>query len=338
MSGRGVVEFRIEDMDCASCMATIRAGLNGQPGFVGMAGSPVSRSLTLEYDEHLTDPEALRRVIGDLGYRAHVADADSPASVEIWRSRRAVLTYVSGGFFLAGLLARILGGEGLASHSSGFGASPGLDGTLLLVAAAVGAWNFLPKAFGALRAGVLDMHVLMALAVVGAAAIGEYMEAGAIGFLFSLAELLEGFAVERASASVRSLMKLSPETAIVVRDGKEVQIRASEVEADEEVLVRPGERVPVDGASWRDRRQSMSRRSPGRRCLWTGVLETTYSPDPSCTRVFCACEASGALEIRRLRGWSGSSRTLSSGVRRARGSSSGSRECTHPSSRSQRSW
>jgi Cd2+/Zn2+-exporting ATPase len=88
----------------------------------------------------------------------------------------------------------------------------------------------------------------MALAVIGAAAIGEYMEAAAIGFLFSLAELLEGFAVERATRSVRSLMRLSPEVARVVRDGREVQVRASEVEADEEVLVRPGERVPVDGS------------------------------------------------------------------------------------------
>ena len=62
-----MVEFRIEDMDCASCMATIRAGLSRQPGFVEMTGSPVSRSLTIAYDEHLTDTEALRRVIGDLG-------------------------------------------------------------------------------------------------------------------------------------------------------------------------------------------------------------------------------------------------------------------------------
>jgi Cd2+/Zn2+-exporting ATPase len=229
-------------------MATIRAGLSGQPGFVEMTGSPVSRSLTVAYDEHRTDAEALRRVIGDLGYRVHLAGGVSTEPVQIWRSRRALLTYVSGGLFVAGLLVRLLSGEGLASHSSGFGSPLGLDGTLFLVAAAVGAWNFLPKAFGALRARVLDMHVLMALAVIGAAAIGEYMEAAAIGFLFSLAELLEGFAVERATRSVRSLMRLSPEVARVVRDGREVQVRASEVEADEEVLVRPGERVPVDGS------------------------------------------------------------------------------------------
>ena len=124
VDGRGVVEFRIEDMDCASCMATIRAGLNRQPGFIELTGSPVSRSLTVTYDENLTDAEALRRSIGDLGYRAHAVVADSMERVQIWRSRRAVLTYVSGAFFLAGLLVRLVAGEGLAAHSSGCGAPP----------------------------------------------------------------------------------------------------------------------------------------------------------------------------------------------------------------------
>jgi Cd2+/Zn2+-exporting ATPase len=241
------VEFRIEDMDCASCMATIRSGLNRQPGFVDMTGSPVSRRVTVAFNARLTDAESLRRAITDLGYRAHPADGVVPENVRIWRSKRALLTYTAGVFFIGGLLVRLLGGHGLASHTSGFGTPPGIDGTLFLIAAVIGAWNFVPKAIGALRAGVLDMHVLMALAVVGAAAIGEYMEAGAIAFLFSLAELLEGFAVERANASVRSLMKLSPEIAIVVRDGREVQVRAVDVEAGEQVLVRPGERIPVDG-------------------------------------------------------------------------------------------
>lgn len=241
------VEFRVEDMDCASCMATIRSGLEREPGFESLEGSPVSRRLEVRFDQTRTDAESLRKVIGDLGYRALPSATLDAQPIAIWRSRRAVLTYVAGAFFAAGLAARLAGGEGLAAHDSGFGTSPGLDGVLFLLAAATGAWNFLPKAFGALRAGLLDMHVLMALAVIGAAAIGEYMEAGAIAFLFSFAELLEGFAVERANASVRSLMQLSPDVATVIRQGSEVQVRAKDVVAGEEVLVRPGERIPVDG-------------------------------------------------------------------------------------------
>ena len=241
------VEFRVEDMDCASCMATIRSGLEREPGFESLEGSPVSRRLEVRFDRSRTDAESLRRVIGDLGYRALPAISLDDQPIAIWRSRRAVLTYVAGALFVAGLAVRLAGGGGLATHDSGFGTPPGLDGVLFLLAAFTGAWNFLPKALGALRAGLLDMHVLMALAVIGAAAIGEYMEAGAIAFLFSFAELLEGFAVERANASVRSLMQLSPEVATVLRQGSEVQVPASEVVAGEEVVVRPGERIPVDG-------------------------------------------------------------------------------------------
>ena len=99
----------------------------------------------------------------------------------------------------------------------------------------------------ALRGRVLDMHVLMLLAVIGAIAIGEYMEEAAIAFLFSVAELLEGFASERAEASVRSLMEMSPDVARVRREGVEVTMRAAEVGAVDLVVVRPGERIPVDG-------------------------------------------------------------------------------------------
>ncbi|MEK6255356.1 MAG: heavy metal translocating P-type ATPase, partial [Gemmatimonadales bacterium] len=78
-------------------------------------------------------------------------------------------------------------------------------------------------------------------------AIGEYMEAAAIAFLFSVAELLEGFASERAEASVRSLMELSPEVARVRRGDREISLRAADVAAGDLVVVRPGERIPVDG-------------------------------------------------------------------------------------------
>lgn len=241
-------EFRIEDMDCASCLATIRGALAGRPGVLATEGSPVSRRLVVSYDGSRTDAETVRRAISELGYRAlHFDEAAGRPRVSAWRSGRALLTYAAGGVYVLGLAARLLAGRGLTEHAHGFGTPPGPDGILFLVAAAIGAWNFVPKALGALRARRLDMHVLMALAVVGAVAIGEYMEAAAIAVLFSLAELLESFAVERANASVRSLMELSPDVATVRRDGREVEVAASEVRAGEEVLVRPGERIPVDG-------------------------------------------------------------------------------------------
>ncbi|MCL7983270.1 MAG: heavy-metal-associated domain-containing protein, partial [marine benthic group bacterium] len=101
------VEFRVEDMDCASCMATIRSALERQSGFEGLEGSTVSRRLEVRFDAAKTDAESLRRVIGDLGYRALQIEDATVEPVRIWRSHRAKLTYLAGGFFVAGIFVRL---------------------------------------------------------------------------------------------------------------------------------------------------------------------------------------------------------------------------------------
>lgn len=240
------MEFRVENMDCASCLDTIRRGIGKRPGILQVEGSPVTRRLEVDFDPEQLSAESIRLEIGDLGYQALVPTSGVAGRIGVWSSRRALRTYASGGLFFTGLILRlVLHGTIVDSHG-GF-AWPGVEDLLFLGAAAVGAANFVPRAVGALRGRVLDMHVLMLLAVIGAAAIGEFMEAGAIAFLFSVAELLEGFASERAEASVRSLMELSPDVARVRRDGREVTVRSAEVKAGDLVVVRPGERIPVDG-------------------------------------------------------------------------------------------
>jgi Cd2+/Zn2+-exporting ATPase len=240
------VEFRVEDMDCASCLDTIRRGMEKRDGIAGVQGSPISRRLEIDYDPRAVDTETIRREISDLGYRVLVPSEGGESQIGVWSSPRAYRTYVAGVLCFVGMALRlVLHGTIVDSH--GPLSWPGGEDLLFVAAAIVGASNFLPRALGALRGRLLDMHVLMLLAVIGATAIGEYMEAAAIAFLFSVAELLEGFAGERAEASVRSLMELSPDVARIRRDGREVTVRAGDVAAGDLVIVRPGERIPVDG-------------------------------------------------------------------------------------------
>lgn len=94
----------------------------------------------------------------------------------------------------------------------------------------------------------LDMNVLMAVAVIGAWFIGEYAEAAAVVFLFSLSEWLEGLSAERARNAVRSLMALTPETALrKLADGSTEEIKAAEIGVGEIIFVRSGQRIPLDG-------------------------------------------------------------------------------------------
>jgi Cd2+/Zn2+-exporting ATPase len=103
------------------------------------------------------------------------------------------------------------------------------------------------KAVRAILARRLDMNVLMTIAVLGAIAIGQWDEAATVAFLFALAQLLETYSLERARQAVRRLLAVVPPEATVRRDGQDVRVSVAEVALGETIVVRPGERVALDG-------------------------------------------------------------------------------------------
>lgn len=119
---------------------------------------------------------------------------------------------------------------------------------LFLIPYALAAWGVYREAFESIRHGeVFDENLLMAVASAGAFFIGECLEGTLVVILFEIGEFLEEKAVERSRADVKALMDICPETAVVIRDGEEKTVSPSEVEVGELILVRPGERVPLDG-------------------------------------------------------------------------------------------
>ncbi len=155
------------------------------------------------------------------------------------------LMIISGLLILAALVWKVLRPE--IEHGTLWQGHLGVSDGLLIVASIVGGSSFFPNAVRAVRRLSLDMDFLMTAAIIGAIVIGEYIEAAAIAFLFSCAERLESYAVDRARSSLNELMELAPETATVRRDGKEISVPAASVVVGDTVLIRPGERVPVDG-------------------------------------------------------------------------------------------
>lgn len=103
------------------------------------------------------------------------------------------------------------------------------------------------RAWASLRVVRLDMNVLMSLAVVGALALGDFAEAAAIIFLFSLGQLLESRALDRTRRSVRDLMDLAPSLVRVRRHGQEFEVRIAEAVVGDLLVVKPGERIALDG-------------------------------------------------------------------------------------------
>ena len=240
------VKLRIQDMDCSGCVARIQSHLSKLDGVVSVHGDVVARALAVEMDPDRTSAEAVTQAVSRIGYLARPIEAGSEEPREsTWSSRRARVAYASIALFITGLAAHFaaLGPTLFLWHDEPFR----LAELLLVASALVGGSSFFAKGLASARSLALDMNFLMTVAIIGALVIGEFTEAAAIAFLFSLAELLERYSLDRAHASVESLMELSPATARVIRAGVEQVVAADQVMAGEDVLVRPGDRIPVDG-------------------------------------------------------------------------------------------
>ena len=118
---------------------------------------------------------------------------------------------------------------------------------VMLSTAVVAGTPILINAFRSLRFKIVGIDALVTLAVLGAIFIGEYWEAAAVTFLFMLGDYLEFKTLEKTRSSIRALLDLAPDRAIIIRDGVELEVSSDEVKKDDIVVVKPGEKISVDG-------------------------------------------------------------------------------------------
>jgi Cd2+/Zn2+-exporting ATPase len=118
---------------------------------------------------------------------------------------------------------------------------------LMLVATLIAGVPIAVRAVRGLRARTIGIELLVAVAATGAVVIGEWWEAAAVTFLFALGHALELATLGRTRRALAELLELAPTTAVVVRDGKQVEVPAGDVLVGETVLVKNGAKVPVDG-------------------------------------------------------------------------------------------
>lgn len=156
-------------------------------------------------------------------------------TVPVWKKRRVIFTLASTILFAVAFANEYVRQDIFLSHVIYLG--------IIFLSGHEIIWEGLR---GLLRKRI-DINFLMTVAAFGAFAIGQAEEGAAVLYLFSIAELLEVIASDKARASIRSLLKLSPQVAVVKVDGQEVQKHVHDVKVGEVAIVRPGERIPVDG-------------------------------------------------------------------------------------------
>ncbi len=236
------IELSIRGMDCAECALHIEERLNKIEGVGSAHVLLAAEKGIVSFDAGRVEPAALVRAVNELGYRAATEtgqDGQGRAATLANTARFALLATVAL-LALVGLLAERVG---LVQ-----GALERIPVPLVLLAILFGGYPIFKSAILGLRARQINADLLMTVAIAGAAALGEFVSAALIVFFMSIAHWLESFTTEKSRAAIRQLIELAPKTARVIVDGVEIETPVDRLQPGDTIVVRPGERVPADGA------------------------------------------------------------------------------------------
>jgi Zn2+/Cd2+-exporting ATPase len=249
----GHLVFPIEPMHARQSRA-IQSRVEKIAGVLQVGTSPTG-VLSIEFDRQLTDDATIRTAIQKMGARILEASREpKPEKMGQVESRSAAGGYknafgsvfgeqadlafsaICGVLLLTGWLLSVL-----------TDVTPWLSWSLYLGAYGFGGIFMLREAIRDVFAFRFDIDILMLLAAVGAAALGEWAEGGLLLFLFSLGNGLEHYAMGRAKRAIEALAELTPLTALVYRDGTTEEVPVERLLVGDVVIVKPNERLPADG-------------------------------------------------------------------------------------------
>ena len=232
------LEYRLESMDCPSCVRKIETAMERTPGASNARANLTTGTLTVTLDETRTPRAELERTLRGLGHAPQpvmTASTRHPRDAAPWHATRQGRLVIASGALLA------------AAYGFSF-AEPRLATWGYATATLLGTAPLARKAVAAARAGdPFSINTLVTLAALGALLIGEAAEAAVVVFFFALGELLEGVATRKARTGIQALARLAPTTARVLHAGGVTEQPVATLEVGTLVQVQPGDRVPADG-------------------------------------------------------------------------------------------
>jgi len=235
LKGKSKLIVNIEDIHCGDCALNIEHSVEHVPGVLSAQVSYVLSTATVYYDPHRVEEDRIKKAITKPGYR--VRETFAERTLAFWRARRSFIFLGLSGITLAS--SWILEWIGLTRYS--------LPTALAIVSLILGGYPIVKSAIKTLLIPDLNVDTLVSIAAISATAVGAYREAAAVLFIMLLGESLEGVTVGKARKAISSLIQLSPKMAWVRREDKEVQVPIEDVKPSEVVIVKPGDRIPVDG-------------------------------------------------------------------------------------------
>ncbi|MBI1800996.1 MAG: cadmium-translocating P-type ATPase [Chloroflexi bacterium] len=237
------LEVPIAGMDCAECTAHVKHAIEGLPGVERADVFLASEKAVVRLDAARVDLAKIRQAVAQAGYSVPAASAASPQPVAASTDfSRRILTLF--GTVFGAVLFIVVVGEWLGLFEQLTARVPFALGVIPVL---VGGYPIFANVVRAALRRQVIAHTLMSLGVVAALAVGQWATAAVVVFFMRVGDYAERFTTERARRAVKDLTALAPQTARVLRDGDEIELPVAEVRAGETVVVRPGEKIPVDG-------------------------------------------------------------------------------------------
>ncbi|WP_194847701.1 heavy metal translocating P-type ATPase [Candidatus Neptunochlamydia vexilliferae] len=226
------IVFKVAGLDCAEEISILKKALAKREGISDLAFDVLNAKMTVTCDPDKVTSDQISQWVKEAGMEAILwSEREKLEKEGFWlKSGRLVTTALSGLLLAVAIFLHIQGDK--------------TSDWIYLAAMVFGAYFVVPKALLAIKRLQPDMNLLMIIAMIGAVFIDQWLEGATVAFLFSVALLLEHWSVGRARRAVSALMDLSPRAAHVIGEGERP---AQEVKVGARILVRPGEKVPLDG-------------------------------------------------------------------------------------------
>src|SRR5262245_917342 len=220
-------------MDCREEVALLERRFKNLVGLEGFDADLMGQRLHVKYDAAKLTASAIAGAVADTGMRAWL-EHEEPITTAAGAERRWQ-------FFVWGSGASLAIGLAIGSRLAA------LSTTAFALSIVLGLLAIGRRTLAALRTRSLDINVLMVIAVAGAVVLRQYAEAASVIFLFAVAEWLEARTLDRARNAIRALMDLTPAEALVRDAAGERRVAADSISPGTVIVVRPGEKIPLDG-------------------------------------------------------------------------------------------
>jgi len=236
----------ISGLDCPDCALKVEKAIKKLPGVKDAVINYTAGNMHVEYNPNTSSRSDIFAQVKSFGYEVGsagemrnivlgVKGPDSPRK-SFWLSdKRSLTVLISGLPLILGGLLELLAGQSYLSIA------------LLAVTIAVAGYRPAKSSVSSVRARVFDMNVLMTVAVIGAVILGEWVEGATVMFLYAFGTMLEAYTMDKTRHAIHGLMELAPSEAAVKHGDHQDIVPIEDVRLGDIVIVKPGERIPVDG-------------------------------------------------------------------------------------------